>query len=201
MNDHLVTLAIDLGTNSLGWALTKTAGEPGADPREGQIIAIGSRIFSSSESAGRDAKSGESLAVARRDARSARRRRDRYLRRRRALLKALTQYGLMPADDAARKQLLKATGDGKGGDLTGDVYALRARALDEKLTPHQIGRILFQLDQRRGFKSNRKTDRGDNEAGKIVTGVARLDTAMMEAGARSYGEYLHKRRLAGQSAL
>ncbi|MDD9909557.1 MAG: type II CRISPR RNA-guided endonuclease Cas9 [Ahrensia sp.] len=191
----LTTLGIDLGTNSLGWCLIESAGEPCSEARQGRIIAIGSRIFSSSESAGRDAKSGESLAVARRNARAARRRRDRYLRRRKALLKALTQYELMPPDEDARKKLLKETGDRKGGDVSMDVYALRTRALDEKLSPQQIGRILFQLDQRRGFKSNRKTDGGDNEAGKIVTGVARLDVAMMEAGARTYGEFLHKRRL------
>ncbi|MEC5293141.1 type II CRISPR RNA-guided endonuclease Cas9 [Aurantimonas sp. C2-6-R+9] len=198
-NQRLTTLGIDLGTNSLGWCLITTSGEPCCEPRSGRIIAIGSRIFSPSVSAGRDAKTGESLAVARRDARATRRRRDRYLRRRKALLKALTQYGLMPAGEDARKKLLKETGDGKGGDLTSDVYALRAQALDEKLDLHHIGRILFQLDQRRGFKSNRKTDKGDNEAGKIVTGVARLDVAIGEVGARTYGEFLHKRRLDGKS--
>ena len=62
MKDRLTTLGIDLGTNSLGWCLIETSGEPCSEPRSGKIIAIGSRIFSSSEAAGRDAKSGESLA-------------------------------------------------------------------------------------------------------------------------------------------
>jgi CRISPR-associated endonuclease Csn1 len=42
--------------------------------------------------------------------------------------------------------------------------------LDEKLAAHQIGRTLFHLNQRRGFKSDRKTDRvsNANEDGKIA---------------------------------
>lgn len=190
----LRTLGIDLGTNSLGWCLIETEGEPGAHDA-GRIIAAGSRIFSD----GRDPKSKASLAVARREARSMRRRRDRYVRRRKALLRALTGYGLMPAGDTDRKEVLRQTDDGPGGDLSKSLYALRAKALDSPLHPHQIGRILFHLDQRRGFKSNRKTDRRDNEAGKIATGVARLDQSMMELGARSYGEFLYKRRLEGNS--
>lgn len=191
---NLKTLGIDLGTNSLGWCLIETEGEPGARDA-GRIVAAGSRIFSD----GRDAKSKASLAVARREARAMRRRRDRYLRRRKALLRALTEYGLMPAGDADRKELLRQTDDGPGGDLSGSLYALRAKALDTSLHPHQIGRILFHLDQRRGFKSNRKIDRRDNEAGKIATGVARLDQSMMNQGARTYGEFLYKRRLEGKT--
>lgn len=63
-----------------------------------------------------------------------------------------------------------------------------------------LGRALFHLNQRRGFKSNRKTDRGDNESGKIKDAVARLDQAMMAKGARSYGEFLHLRRASAPDA-
>ena len=63
----------------------------------------GVRIFGD----GRHPKSGQSLAVARREARSARKRRDRYLRRRADLMKALAQSGLMPNDPDDRKELEK----------------------------------------------------------------------------------------------
>lgn len=190
----MLTLGIDLGSTSLGWCLINTHGDP-LDQELGNIVGIGSRIFAD----GREPQTKASLAVQRRAARSMRRRRDRYVARRKALLKALTEYGLMPADEDARKALLKQTGDAAGGDLSSSVYGLRTRALDEKLEPHQIGRILFALDQRRGFKSNRKTDKGDNEAGKIAMGVTRLHQKMAEVGARSYGEFLYKRRLDGKS--
>ncbi len=193
----ITTLGLDLGTNSLGWCLIETTGEPG-EREEGSIVDIGVRIFSQAEMAGRDPQSKTSLAVARREARGMRRRRDRCLRRRTRLLDLLTRHGLMPAGEAERQRLLRDTDDGKGGDLSGTVLALRARALDHALEPHELGRVLFQINQRRGFKSNRKADSNDPEQGKIAEAIGRLDAQMGESGARSFGEWLHLRRLAGQ---
>lgn len=161
-------LGLDIGTNSIGWCLY-----------DGDTIRdIGVRIFSD----GRDPKSGASLAVDRRDARAMRRRRDRYVRRRSSLLEALIETSLMPADVEDAKA------------LTGfDPYALRTTALDKPLSPHLLGRAMFHLNQRRGFKSNRKAERkerDDKEGGKIATGAKALDVAMRDAGARTYGEFL-----------
>lgn len=192
------TWGFDLGTNSLGWAVIETNGEPGAND-EGRIVASGVRIFSQSEMAGRDPQSKASLAVARRVARGMRRRRDRYLKRRRRLLALLTEYGLMPADETARQALVREHEDGGGGDLSNSVYALRARALDKALTPHEIGRVIFLLNQRRGFRSNRKTDSNDPEEGKIATAILALDAKMMEENARTFGEWLYMRRQRGLS--
>ena len=201
MADRLTTLGIDLGTHSLGFAIIETHGEPGAHPEKpGRIVACGVRIFSRSGMAGRDPKSNASLAVARRDARGARRRRGRYLKRRKRLLHLLTQYGMMPDDAAGRKALLDKTQDGKDGDLSASVYALRARALDKALTSHELGRAIFHLNQRRGFKSNRKTDSNDPERGKIAMGIGALEEKRVEDGARTYGEWLHMRREKGQPA-
>src|SRR3546814_4754993 len=77
-----------------------------------------------------------------------RRRRDRYLGRRSAFLDNLVRYGLMPADADEAKLVAER-----------DPYPLRARALDERLEPYEIGRALFHLNQRRGFLSNRKAER------------------------------------------
>ncbi|MGF1462834.1 MAG: type II CRISPR RNA-guided endonuclease Cas9 [Maricaulaceae bacterium] len=167
-------LGLDIGTNSIGGCLYELQ-----DGRPVRIITLFVRIFSD----GRDPQSKESLAVDRRAARASRRRRDRYLRRRASLMRKLAEAGLMPADPSERKALEAL-----------DPYELRARGLDEPLNLNELGRALFHLNQRRGFKSNRKTDRGDNEAGKIALATARLDQAMMVAGARTYGEFLHKRR-------
>ena len=143
---------------------------------------MGSRIFSD----GRDPKSKQSLALDRREARAQRRRRDRFKQRQAAVLKRLTLAGLFPPDaDVEARKALEAL----------DPYGLRARALDARLEPFEIGRALFHLNQRRGFKSNRRADRKDNEKGKISLGVKALQQAIDEAGARTYGEFLHKRRL------
>lgn len=159
-------LGLDIGTNSIGWCLY--VGD--------SIRDIGVRIFSD----GRDPKSGASLAVDRRDARAMRRRRDRYVRRRSALLEALIDTGLMPADSQDAKALAGC-----------DPYALRAAALNGALSPHLLGRALFHLNQRRGFKSNRKAERkagDDKESGKIAGGAKALDLAM---GDLTYGQFLN----------
>ncbi|MBK1624153.1 hypothetical protein [Afifella marina] len=124
MADLITTLGLDIGTNSLGWAIIETLGEPGQYP-EGRIVGCGVRIFSQSDMAGRDPQSKASLAVARREARGARRRRDRYLKRRRRLLDVLTEHGLMPGDPESQEALICDTQDGEDGDLSSSVYALR----------------------------------------------------------------------------
>lgn len=175
-------LGLDLGTNSLGWCALALDD----NKRPYQVLAIGSRIFSN----GRDPKSGASLAIDRRTARAMRRRRDRFKQRQAALLKYLTAGGLFPIDPEARKAL-----EGL------DPFDLRARALTETLPLHHIGRALFHLNQRRGFKSNRKTDRGTNdEGGKIAIGVVRLWERIRDEGARTFGEFLHLRRKAAMEA-
>ena len=174
MKQNQTRLGLDIGTNSIGWWLYGTE-----DNRINSVIDGGVRIFSD----GRDSKSGASLAVDRRAARSMRRRRDRYLRRRAALMRKLSAAGLMPSDPDAAKKLEQC-----------DPYELRTRGLNEKLPLTHLGRALFHLNQRRGFKSNRKTDRGDNESGKIKDATRRLNWEMTSKGARTYGEFLHMRR-------
>lgn len=171
-------LGLDIGTNSIGWWLYETDGTA-ANARITGVIDGGVRVFSD----GRDPQSGASLAVDRRVARAMRRRRDRYLRRRATLMKVLAEAGLIPADPIAAKALEVL-----------DPYELRATGLDEALPLTHMGRALFHINQRRGFKSNRKTDRGDNENGMIKEATARLDQEILASGARTFGEFLHMRR-------
>ena len=48
MAAKLTTLGLDLGTNSLGWAIIETLGEPGQSDK-GCIVDCGVRIFSQTE--------------------------------------------------------------------------------------------------------------------------------------------------------
>lgn len=172
------TLGLDIGTNSIGWC--GIARSP--DGAASSIVGIGVRIFAD----GRDPKSKTSLAVERREKRAMRRRRDRYLRRRQALLALLVEYGLLPNDRLERKAL----------ELV-NPYIVRAAALDGPIPLHHFGRILFHLNQRRGFKSNRKTDKGDPESGKIAQATSKLRLAMQEYGSRTFGEFLAHRLARG----
>jgi len=183
-------LGIDVGTNSIGWcAFDLKKDETGRQHPSG-IRRMGVRIYTD----GRDPQSGASLAQERRGPRGARRRRDRYLDRRADLLKALIQHGLMPADTAARKGL-----EGL------DPWRLRAEGLDRALPLAEFGRALFHLNQRRGFKSNRKAERtrdeNDAKDSQDMKAAARKLDAILgpdRKDARTLGEYLYKRYRAEQ---
>jgi len=171
-------IGLDVGSNSAGWAAIKL--DDGGKPCG--LIGLGVRIYTD----GRNPKDGSSLAVQRRVPRGMRRRRDRYLERRSDLMNALIALGLMPADEAERKALEAL-----------DPYALRAKALDKPLTPHELGRALFHLNQRRGFKSNRKAGGKEKEDGVISDGIKKLNVLMEDAGARTLGEFLNMRNRNG----
>lgn len=169
-------LGIDVGSNSLGWFvvwLNDRDDPTGLGPG-------GVRIFPD----GRDPKSKESNAADRRVARGMRRRRDRYLKRRGSLMALLIKHGLLPPDEAARKALEAI-----------DPYELRAGALDEPLPPHHVGRALFHLNQRRGFLSNRKTEKKkDSESGVIKIAAGKLRQSMTDASAGTLGEFFYRRQ-------
>lgn len=171
-------LALDLGSTSLGWAMVRL----NANQEPCAIIKAGVRIFSN----GRNPKDGSSLAVTRREARAMRRRRDRLLKRKVRMMHTLVQYSFFPTDQTQRK-LLEIL----------NPYALRAKGLDEALTPFEFGRALFHLNQRRGFKSNRKTDKKDNDSGALKSAIKQLHLMIDPHGkdnkSRTVGELLYKR--------
>lgn len=205
-------MGLDLGTNSIGWALVRQGDPLRIDALEG----CGVRIF---EPSVEDGWEHTPKNKGRRDARGARRTIQRAANRRKQLRKQLVEAGLLP-DLANAKQPEKAL------DEIGDPYDLRKRALDERLEPHQVGRVLLHLCARRGFLSNRKTRwqnlmdwdetrdliavieqeeerqrkdktgksaaerKEEEEQGKIIKELAGLRNAIKVAGARTLGVYL-----------
>ena len=180
-NDVHYRLGLDVGTNSIGWA----AVELDDDSEPCGVLRMGVRYFPD----GRDPTDNSSNAVKRRVPRGQRRRRDRYLKRRDDLMRALIQFGLMPQDGGERESLEQL-----------DPYAIRARALDDRLEPHELGRAIFHLDQRRGFKSNRKAagDEDESEAKKTRAQISALRASIEKSGARTLGEFLARRHEKGK---
>ena len=173
-----LVLGLDLGTNSAGWALIEHKLDQGGRPTiPVRLVDAGTRIFQE----GVEAKSNESRNTARRSARALRRQHQRRTRRRDALKEYLQNAGLLPTG-----------ADGWAGLMRQNPYALRAQGLDRGLAPHELGRALYHLGQRRGFKSNRKAERkADKKEGKIVKeGITTLRKEMEEKHARTLGEYL-----------
>jgi CRISPR-associated endonuclease Csn1 len=168
-------LALDIGAKSIGWALLRLAKD---ENKPVAVIKLGVRIFPD----GRNPKDGSSLAVTRRQARQMRRRRDRLVRRKERLLQALIDFGFLPQDAEARHTLVNI-----------DPYALRKKGLDQALKAEEFGRALFHINQRRGFKSNRKTDKKDNDSGALKSAIKRVREHMTTTGFRTVGEWLASR--------
>ena len=123
-NGKKYRLGLDLGTNSIGWAAVRL------DENDSPcgVLDLGVRIFPD----GRKSTDKTSKAVDRRLARGQRRRRDRYLKRRADLMRASIEFGLMPTDKHERKGMERH-----------DPYGLRARALDEPLSPFELAALSF----------------------------------------------------------
>lgn len=179
-------LGLDIGSNSIGWAVFQL----NEDNHPEKLIGSGSRIFSN----GRDPKANRSLAEQRREPRGHRRNRDRYKKRRQKFMAQLINYGLMPQDKAERKALENYK-KGELRTIEKDPWVLRVKALDEKISLYEFGRALFHLQQRRGFKSNRKTDKADNEKGAISQAAQKTRELIEGMGAKTLGQALASKRV------
>ncbi|QLB12427.1 CRISPR-associated Csn1 family endonuclease [Bisgaardia hudsonensis] len=135
-------LGLDIGIASVGWAVVEI------DKEENPIglIDVGVRTFEKAEVA----KTGESLALARRLARSTRR-----LIRRRAfrLLKAkrlLKKYEILTQDDFISSKEIKG--------LPHNPWELRVKGLTQKLSQKEWAAVLLHLLKHRGYLSQRKNE-------------------------------------------
>lgn len=196
-------LGLDLGAQSLGWAAVEYSGES-----ENRLLGLGVRIFEAGMEGRFDKGREESRAATRRVARNQRRQTRRRRQRARRLYHELSSAGLLPAisHTAGRPEgpeiqkainaldaelRLKHLGAPSVQQLP---YLLRARALDYRLEPFELGRALYHFGQRRGFQSSRKAraktgEQADEEKGKVYGGIKQL-REQMQSGCRTLGEYL-----------
>ena len=180
MDNFKWRLGLDLGTNSIGWSVFSLD----SDNEILDLVDLGVRIFSD----GRDSNN-EPLSVLRRIARGQRKSIYRRKLRRKQTFRLLQSQGLFPKDktECMKLKLLNP-------------YELRIKALDDKLTPFELGRVLFNLSVRRGFKSNRKdgtreevSEKNNNDEIKSQSDMQiHLEKAIKESGYRTLGEYLYK---------
>jgi CRISPR-associated endonuclease Csn1 len=206
-------LGLDLGSASLGWAMIALdcAGKPTS------LLHTGVRIFEPGvEGTSVDIQEGkdQSKAVDRRTARLHRRQLRRRAARQRELFHTLQATGLLPVGESGektgaleRQALLNELDQSlvlKFSSFTNSaadaalfaqmpLYLLRKRALDYTLEPFELGRILFHLIQRRGFKSNRKetkkSPKENEDQGAVKADIHSLELEIQAAGARTLGEY------------
>ena len=155
-------LGLDLGTNSIGWAVI--------DKDSQKIVDCGVRIFPEGvvkESIGQGDKEISKNAE-RREHRQARRLHYRKRLRKIQLLKVLIDHQMCPLTHEDLKQwshwdkARKASGRKFPATkefvhwLRMNPYALRVKALRNPISRMEFGRILYHFIQRRGFLSSRK---------------------------------------------
>ncbi len=169
----MLILGLDVGPTSLGWALV--------DETNRTVIDDGVRIFP--EGVDRDQQGGEqSKSQARREARGLRRQIRRRARRKRIVREALQSIRLLPAS-ADELHLLVS------GPSVKTPYQLRADAVKQKLEPHELGRVFLHLATRRGFLSNRKTDKRGDAKGMLEE-IGELNETLTKRS-ELLGQYLY----------
>ncbi len=180
-------IGLDIGIASVGWATV------GLDTNERPfcILGMGSRIFDKAE----QPKTGASLALPRREARGLRRRLRRHRHRNERIRALLVSENILTEKDM--ETLFSGT--------LPDIYELRAEALDRPIDSKELARVLLHIAQRRGFRSNRKNKR-DQEDGKLLEAISQNKKRMEENGYRTVAEMLvkdglfrdHKRNKGGE---
>lgn len=162
-------LGLDLGTNSVGWALLDS----------NKIIAAGVRVFEAGMEGNMQEGTQTSRNATRREKRMLRRQHDRRARRMKNIMRILQEAGLMPIAENMAKEIEKIDWQVlRRLRLTTEIqhvahvvpYRLRTEALNGRLDDFELGRAFYHLSQRRGFLSNRKTAGadGDEETGESL---------------------------------
>ena len=168
-------IGLDIGIASVGWAVLEnnTHDEPF------RIIDLGVRIFDTAE----QPKTGASLALPRREARSARRRLRRRGHRLERIKKLFEAEGLINIEEFEARY--KKTG-------LPDVYKLRYEGLDRRLTNDELAQVLLHIAKHRGFKSTSKAaDGADSDTGEVKKSISANKALMQEKGYRTVGEMIY----------
>lgn len=175
-------IGLDIGIASVGWVVL----ENNSHDEPFRIIDLGVRIFDTAE----QPKTGASLALPRREARSARRRIRRRRDRIERIKKLFQAEGLINIDEFEARYKIAGLPD---------VYKLRYEGLDRKLTDDELAQVLLHIAKHRGFKSTSKAEEAENEndaakkkeAGALKKGISNNKKLMEEKGYRTVGEMMY----------
>lgn len=151
-------LGLDLGTNSIGWALVE---ENKDSPSK--IIKLGVRVNPLSVDEKTDFEKGRPLSTnaERTLKRGARRNLQRYKLRRENLIAELTKHQILKSD-----ALLTEVGK----HTTHQTLSLRAKAAKEKIELSEFAKVLLSINKKRGYKSSRKAS--NDEEGQAIDGMS-----------------------------
>lgn len=163
-------LGLDLGTNSIGWAVVNEAEKAG---EQSSIVKLGVRVNPLTVDELTNFEKGKSITINadRTLKRSMRRNLQRYKLRRENLIEILKSNDFI-SDDTILSE--------NGNRTTFETYRLRAKAATEEITLAEFARVLLMINKKRGYKSSRKAK--NTEEGQLIDG--------MEIAKRLYNENL-----------
>lgn len=166
-------LGLDLGVSSIGWAMIEENNN-----RPARILGLGTRVIPLSTEDKEEFSTGNTISKNRQrtQKRTQRKGYDRYQLRRKYLVEVLQAHHMMP--DEKLMQI-----DARG------LYGLRAKATTEEVTLQELGRILYHLNQKRGYKSSRTDEAtGDKKDTEYVAQVKERHRLLHEKGI-TIGQY------------
>ncbi|GAB0114943.1 type II CRISPR RNA-guided endonuclease Cas9 [Acidisoma sp. C75] len=178
-----LVFGFDIGTTSIGSAVVRMDSSAGT----GDIAHLGVRIFPEARDPG-----GIPLNQQRRQRRMMRRQLRRRRNRRQDLNTLLNEAGLLPPFSKASTALWVRV-------MAMDPWALRTRAVADTLAPHELGRALYHLAQRRHFRGrDLESTQIIEEGGRIevtadekaAANQRELDRKGLKASGKSLGAYL-----------
>ena len=152
-------LGLDLGTNSIGWAFVKEAEN---NNEESSIEKIGVRVNPLTTDEQTNFEKGKPITTnaGRTIARSARRNLQRFKLRRENLLQILKSHKWIDNETILAEN---------GNKTTFETFHLRALAAEKQLELHELARVMFQINKKRGYKSSRKVN--NTEEGSLIDGM------------------------------
>ena len=152
-------LGLDLGTNSIGWAVVNEA--ESADEKS-SIIKLGVRVNPLTVDELTNFEKGKSITTNadRTLKRSMRRNLQRYKLRRESLIKILKEHGFINDETILSEN---------GNRTTFETYRLRAKAATDEISLEEFARVLLMINKKRGYKSSRKAK--STEEGQLIDGM------------------------------
>ena len=152
-------LGLDLGPNSIGWALVNEAENT---KETSSIIKLGVRVNPLTVDEMQNFEKGKSITTnaERTLKRAMRRNLQRYKLRRDALI------SLLKENEFITEETLLSEQDNK---TTFETYRLRAKAVNEEISLEELARVLLMINKKRGYKSSRKV-KGE-EDGSLIDGM------------------------------
>ncbi|MBS1775801.1 MAG: type II CRISPR RNA-guided endonuclease Cas9 [Bacteroidetes bacterium] len=168
-------LGLDLGTNSIGWALV----EQDFENKKGEILGMGSRIIPMGQELSKfEQGQAQTKNANRRIARGIRKLNKRYKQRRNKLIYVLQQLGMLPDQiklaepfdnplKLDRVSILPIDKKQKQYSAL-DLLELRVKALKEAVSLQELGRLIYLFNQLRGYSGGgdepEKEDKNEDES-------------------------------------